>query len=65
MDKIRAIIADDEPLARRGVRQLLAAHHFERVYRTTCHCSSKTREPAALLADLIEDTSANQTVRAT
>ena len=26
MDKIRAIIADDEPLARRGIRQLLAAH---------------------------------------
>ncbi|HKC63489.1 MAG TPA: LytTR family DNA-binding domain-containing protein [Pyrinomonadaceae bacterium] len=26
MDKIRAIIADDEPLARRGIRQLLAPH---------------------------------------
>ena len=26
MDKIRAVIADDEPLARRGIRQLLAAH---------------------------------------
>jgi two-component system, LytTR family, response regulator len=26
MDKIRAIIVDDEPLARRGVRQLLAPH---------------------------------------
>jgi two-component system LytT family response regulator len=27
MDKIRAVIADDEPLARRGIRQLLGAHH--------------------------------------
>lgn len=27
MDKIRAIIVDDEPLARRGVRQLLESHH--------------------------------------
>src|SRR5215471_16782999 len=26
MDKIRAIIADDEPLARRGIRQLLGPH---------------------------------------
>jgi len=26
MDKIRAIIVDDEPLARRGVRQLLSSH---------------------------------------
>jgi two-component system LytT family response regulator len=26
MDKIRAVIADDEPLARRGVRQLLSPH---------------------------------------
>ena len=26
MDKIRAVIADDEPLARRGIRQLLATH---------------------------------------
>src|SRR2546423_6753131 len=26
MDKIRAVIADDEPLARRGIRQLLAPH---------------------------------------
>ena len=27
MDKIRTVIADDEPLARRGIRQLLVAHH--------------------------------------
>src|SRR5919199_87748 len=26
MDKIRAVIADDEPLARRGIRQLLGPH---------------------------------------
>src|SRR5260370_5404385 len=26
VDKIRTIIADDEPLARRGIRQLLVAH---------------------------------------
>ena len=26
MDKIRAIVADDEPLARRGIRQLLEPH---------------------------------------
>ncbi|HEV8366560.1 MAG TPA: hypothetical protein VGQ39_01295 [Pyrinomonadaceae bacterium] len=26
MDKIRIVVADDEPLARRGIRQLLAEH---------------------------------------
>jgi two-component system LytT family response regulator len=26
LDKIRVLVADDEPLARRGVRQLLAPH---------------------------------------
>ena len=42
--------------------QLLAAHHFERVHRKSCHWSSKTLGATALLADLIEGTSATEEV---
>ena len=48
MDRIRAIIADDEPLARRGVRQLLTPHRDVEVVAET----RNGRETVRALRDL-------------
>src|ERR687883_236484 len=53
MDKIRAVIADDEPLARRGVRQLLVAHSDIAVVAETRNGRETVRALRELKPDLL------------
>lgn len=53
MDKIRAIVADDEPLARRGMRQMLALHHEVDVVAETRNGHETVRALRALKPDLL------------
>lgn len=53
MVRIRAIIADDEPLARRGVRQLLASHHDIAVIAETRNGRETVRALRELKPDLV------------
>src|SRR5207237_6751214 len=50
---IRAVIADDEPLARRGVRQLLAAHEDIAVVAETRNGRETVRALRELKPDLV------------
>src|SRR5437016_6732859 len=51
--KIRAIIADDEPLARRGIRQLLASHEDVAVVAETRNGRETIRALRELKPDLV------------
>jgi len=53
MNKIRAIIADDEPLARRGIRQKLARHEDISVVAETRNGRETVRALRELKPDLI------------
>jgi two-component system LytT family response regulator len=53
MHRIRAVIADDEPLARRGVRQLLAAHEDIAVVAETRNGRETVRALRELKPDLV------------
>ncbi len=53
MNKIRAIIADDEPLARRGIRQLLAPHSDVAIVAETRNGSEAVRALRELKPDLL------------
>ncbi|MGA8025546.1 MAG: LytTR family DNA-binding domain-containing protein [Bryobacteraceae bacterium] len=53
MNKIRALVADDEPLARRGVRQLLAPHPDITVVGETRNGPDTLRALDALAPDLL------------
>jgi len=53
MRKIRAIIADDEPLARRGIRQLLASHEDISVAAETRNGRETIRALRELKPDLV------------
>src|SRR5207302_8231056 len=53
MPSIRAVIADDEPLARRGVRQLLAAHEDIAVVAETRNGRETVRALRELKPDLV------------
>jgi two-component system LytT family response regulator len=53
MDKIRAVIADDEPLARRGIRQLLGPHRDVAVVAETKNGSETVRALRDLAPDLL------------
>jgi two-component system LytT family response regulator len=53
MDKIRAIIADDEPLARRGIRQLLAPHGDVAIVAETRNGRETVRALRELQPDLL------------
>jgi two-component system LytT family response regulator len=52
-DDIRAVIADDEPLARRGIRQLLTPHHDVRVVAEARNGIETARAVRALHPDLL------------
>ena len=53
MNKIRAVIADDEPLARRGVRQLLAPHPDVAIVAEARNGSETVRVLRELKPDLL------------
>src|SRR5438105_8257164 len=53
MPSIRAVIADDEPLARRGIRQLLAAHEDIAVVAETRNGRETVRALRELKPDLV------------
>src|SRR5438876_10432075 len=53
MNKIRAIIADDEPLARRGIRQMLALHDDITVIAETRNGRETVRALRELNPDLV------------
>jgi two-component system LytT family response regulator len=53
LDRIRAIIADDEPLARRGVRQLLSPHHDVEVVAETRNGQETVRALRELKPELL------------
>jgi two-component system LytT family response regulator len=53
MDRIRAIIADDEPLARRGVRQLLSPHRDVEVVAETRNGRETVRALRELKPELL------------
>ena len=53
MDKIRAVIADDEPLARRGIRQLLGPHPDVAVVAETRNGRETVRALRELKPDLL------------
>jgi two-component system LytT family response regulator len=53
MDKIRAIIADDEPLARRGIRQLLEPHPDVAIVAETRNGSETVLKLRELKPDLL------------
>jgi two-component system LytT family response regulator len=53
VDKIRAIIADDEPLARRGIRQLLSAHADISVVAETKNGRETVKALRALKPELV------------
>jgi two-component system LytT family response regulator len=53
MDRIRAIIADDEPLARRGIRQLLGPHPDVAVVAETRNGRETVRALRELKPDLL------------
>lgn len=53
MKKIRAVIVDDEPLARRGIRQLLAAHEDVEVAGEARDGREAARMLEALAPDLV------------
>src|SRR5436189_6170068 len=52
-DKIRAIIADDEPIARRGIRQMLAQHDDIVVVAETRNGRESVRALRAIKPDLV------------
>lgn len=53
MSAIRAVIADDEPIARRGIRQLLAAHDDVEIVGEARNGNEAVRMLEALSPDLI------------
>src|SRR5438046_9000420 len=53
MHRIRTVIADDEPLARRGVRQLLASHEDIAVVAETRNGRDTVRALRELKPDLV------------
>ncbi len=53
MDEIRVVVADDEPLARRGVRQMLAPHPDVRVVGESRNGTETLRALDSLKPDLV------------
>jgi two-component system LytT family response regulator len=60
---IRVVIADDEPIARRGIRQLLAAHDDIEIVGEARNGKEAVRLLKSLLPDLVFLDLANSTNR--